>query len=163
MNMTSLASLLLLIPLALAGPEDAEQPDKGVQPFNVGEDYVVLSFSKLQPGQGNWAAASDVIIDSEGFAWLKADAKVYSQKVAATVHPGEKLLMVTRGAKGLGVILPAGTKPGDYLWEPVVRPKGSLDYPCITWEIETPPQKKVKTDGKGDGSIFFGKVKGGQS
>ncbi len=139
------------------------EPPKAAAPgqANFGEDLVVLPISKLTPGQGNYAAQSDVIVDHEGFGWIKADAKVYSARVAAARFPGEKLLTITKTAKGLGVILPAG-KPGDWLWEPVQRASISVAVlPCMSLAQEdAAPPKKVKTD-KGDGT-FFGKAKGGQ-
>ena len=83
------------IPLALAaalGAAAAQGDLKGPpDQVTIPDDNVFTTVSKLRPGQGNWVAQSDVVVDSDkGRVWIKADAKVQARvaKLARKCNEG---------------------------------------------------------------------------
>jgi len=126
------------IPLALAaalGAAAAQGDLKGPpDQVTIPDDNVFTTVSKLRPGQGNWVAQSDVVVDSDkGRVWIKADAKVLSKTNASLFGKTDKVIRVMGGDGGVGVVLP----PGVWLWEPVDAK--AITYPvvpCMSWTRE---------------------------
>ena len=135
------AALALILSFLPAAPADEPKPAAGQQPFT--EDEVYTTVAKLGPDQGNWIAHDDVVVDHEGYVWLRAEAKVQSQKMALLAAKGGDLVLVRRDAKGLAITIGAAAQ-----WEIVQRStlKAADVLPCMTWRKGPPDAgpKKLK-------------------
>lgn len=135
---SALLLAVLSLPAVSAGQDEAPKPAPGQTP--VTEDEVYTTVAKLQADQGNWVGHDDVVIDHEGYVWLKAAAKVQSQRMAAFAAKGE-LVLVKRDAKGLAIVIGPTQQ-----WEIVQRStlKASDVLPCMTWTKSKPGAEQPK-------------------
>lgn len=134
-----LMSAILLGVLGMASAQDGEpKPLPGQNP--VTEDEVYTTASKLQPSQGNWITHDDVVIDHEGYIWIKANSKVQSQRMAALAAKAD-LVQLKRDDKGLAIVIGPTQQ-----WEIVQRStlKASEVLPCMSWKKAGAELKKPK-------------------
>jgi len=137
---------LFFIPfLILAGPDEA--PEVASNQVQVSAETVITTVADLPRGTSGWISPTAIVIDTEGYCWIRLSAEVAGLKEG--IRTGVE---IKRTDKGYGVTVVEGLR-----WKTVERSSLSARevVPCMSWtrlkgvadEEPAPPKAKTKKGG----------------
>ena len=108
----------------LVGMVDVEPPEVAVAQVKVSEQKVEVTVGSLRLNGFGWVDKSAIVIDQEGYCWIRRAAEVYSDKTPTGIQ-------ITRTDKGYGLIVTGRPK-----WKLTDRASlAAADVvPCMSWE-----------------------------